>query len=82
MTSAAGLIFLGVGPVQDKHAVVTLVYTHPGKVKGSISAEHGIGLEKRAFLSCSRSPAAIKLMRTLKQALDPNTILNPAKVSQ
>ena len=47
---------------------------------GSISGEHGIGTVKRPFLSYSRSPEEIALMRTLKQALDPRGILNPAKV--
>lgn len=48
--------------------------------KGAISAEHGIGLEKRAYLSISRSPAEIELMKSLKRMLDPNNILNPGKV--
>jgi len=47
---------------------------------GAISAEHGIGLEKKAWLPVSRSDAEIRLMRTLKQALDPGNILNPGKV--
>ncbi|HEB27057.1 MAG TPA: FAD-binding oxidoreductase [Porticoccus sp.] len=47
---------------------------------GSISAEHGIGTEKKAFLHYSRSPAEIALMKTLKLALDPKGILNPGKV--
>jgi FAD/FMN-containing dehydrogenase len=47
---------------------------------GSISAEHGIGLEKKHWLPVSRSPAEIALMRTLKQALDPKGILNPGRV--
>jgi FAD/FMN-containing dehydrogenase len=48
--------------------------------KGSVSAEHGIGLEKRDWLGVSRSPAEIALMRTIKGALDPKGILNPGKV--
>ena len=40
----------------------------------SISAEHGIGLEKRAYLKHSRSDVEIALMKTLKQALDPKGI--------
>lgn len=51
----------------------------PGR-SGSVSAEHGIGLEKRRYLACSRSDTEIALMRTLKRALDPNNILNPGKV--
>jgi FAD/FMN-containing dehydrogenase len=47
---------------------------------GSISAEHGIGLQKRDHLDYSRSAAEIALMRRLKLALDPNGILNPGKV--
>ena len=47
---------------------------------GSISAEHGIGTLKRAWLGHARSPAEIALMHTLKQALDPQGLLNPGKV--
>ena len=47
---------------------------------GSISAEHGIGFEKRPYLQWSRSESEIDLMHTLKQALDPKGILNPGKV--
>ena len=49
---------------------------------GVISAEHGIGLEKRAYLQHSRSPDEIGLMRTVKQALDPHNLLNPGKILQ
>jgi len=47
---------------------------------GSISAEHGIGLLKKDYLSYSRSPEEIALMRQLKHALDPKNILNPGKI--
>jgi len=47
---------------------------------GAISAEHGIGLEKRAYLPISRTDAEIELMKSLKRMLDPNNILNPGKV--
>jgi FAD/FMN-containing dehydrogenase len=47
---------------------------------GSVSAEHGIGLEKQPYLSWSRGPAEIDMMRTLKRALDPKGILNPGRV--
>ena len=47
---------------------------------GAISAEHGIGMEKKAWLPVSRSAAEISLMKTLKQSLDPKNILNPGKV--
>ena len=47
---------------------------------GAISAEHGIGIEKKPWLAISRSAAEIELMRTLKRSLDPHNILNPGKV--
>jgi FAD/FMN-containing dehydrogenase len=49
-------------------------------MKGSISAEHGIGLIKRDELPHYKDPVALDLMRTLKRALDPQNILNPGKV--
>lgn len=47
---------------------------------GSISAEHGIGLLKKPFLSFSRTEAELRVMRSVKLALDPNGILNPGKI--
>jgi len=47
---------------------------------GSISAEHGIGLLKRAYLPSSRSAAEIGLMRSVRKVFDPNGILNPGKL--
>ena len=49
-------------------------------LRGSISAEHGIGLLKREELQHYKSPVALDLMRTVKQALDPKGIMNPGKV--
>jgi len=63
-----------------RHDVEETVYREVAKRQGSISAEHGIGLEKRDFLSYSRNANEIALMRTLKSALDPLGILNPGKV--
>ena len=57
-----------------------LVYGPLKAIGGSISAEHGIGLEKRNYLANSRSEAEIALMRQLKAALDPLGLLNPGKV--
>jgi len=50
------------------------------KYGGSISAEHGIGVLKRDILPSVKDPVALELMRSLKQMLDPNGILNPGKV--
>ena len=50
------------------------------KHAGSISAEHGIGVMKRALLPSVKDPVAYELMCGLKRMLDPNGILNPGKV--
>jgi FAD/FMN-containing dehydrogenase len=47
---------------------------------GSVSAEHGIGLHKKSYLSVSRTEAELDVMRAVKQALDPTAIMNPGKV--
>lgn len=56
------------------------IYESLRPYRGAISAEHGIGLEKKAYLSISRTEAEIGLMRLLKRSLDPKNILNPGKV--
>jgi FAD/FMN-containing dehydrogenase len=65
---------------QDARGVQEIVYGALGQRGGVISAEHGIGLEKRAYLAQSRSAEEIDLMKTLKKALDPGNILNPGKI--
>jgi len=57
-----------------------IVYQPLQSIGGSVSAEHGIGLEKRPWLHISRSPEEIELMKTLKHALDPKGLLNPGKI--
>jgi FAD/FMN-containing dehydrogenase len=61
-------------------AVEEIVYEQLLPFGGAISAEHGIGLEKRLYLPISRTPAEIELMIRLKRMMDPNNILNPGKV--
>jgi FAD/FMN-containing dehydrogenase len=67
--------FLRLAP-QVNRAVHDLV----ARYGGSFSAEHGIGQLKRAELLRYKHPVAIELMRSIKQALDPNGIMNPGKV--
>ena len=50
------------------------------KHAGSVSAEHGIGLLKKAWLGWTRSEAEIGVMRAVKKALDPRGVLNPGKI--
>jgi len=47
---------------------------------GSISAEHGIGRLKRDLLLHAKQPLELELMRKIKSAFDPNSILNPGKL--
>ncbi|MFI5262243.1 MAG: FAD-binding oxidoreductase [Candidatus Limnocylindrales bacterium] len=47
---------------------------------GTITGEHGTGVAKRAYLEAQRGPDAMRVMRALKAALDPQGILNPGKV--
>jgi FAD/FMN-containing dehydrogenase len=70
----------GVGDAQARHEVEEIVYGPLARCNGSISAEHGIGLQKRAYLQYSRSPEEMAIMRTMKQALDPAGILNRGKI--
>jgi FAD/FMN-containing dehydrogenase len=56
------------------------VYALVGRHGGSISAEHGIGVSKREFLPHSRSAAEIAAMQALKDALDPQHLLNRGRV--
>jgi FAD/FMN-containing dehydrogenase len=56
------------------------VYSALNQFNGTISAEHGIGFEKRSWLLRTRSTEEIALMRSLKSALDPRGILNPGCV--
>ncbi|KAJ1288059.1 hypothetical protein BS78_02G059800 [Paspalum vaginatum] len=56
------------------------VYEWTSKQRGSISAEHGLGLMKAEKIHYSKSPEAVQLMASIKKLLDPNSILNPYKV--
>lgn len=66
-----------VGPPADDEGVDLLVLTAIGDYGGSVSAEHGIGRAKAAYLSLSRSPAEIAAMRAIKDALDPQGLMSP-----
>ena len=73
---------IGVGSMDPEivHGVEHIVYEALGRRQGVISAEHGIGTEKQAYLHHSRSQEEISLMRTIKHALDPKNILNPGRI--
>ncbi|MBI2318346.1 MAG: hypothetical protein HYU75_15445 [Betaproteobacteria bacterium] len=63
-----------------KREIENTIYGLVRERQGSISAEHGIGMRKKPFLEYSRTPEEIRLMQTIKQALDPKGILNPGKI--
>ncbi|MEE1866128.1 MULTISPECIES: FAD-binding oxidoreductase [Pseudomonas] len=50
------------------------------RYNGSISAEHGVGMTKRDYLTYSRSPVEIQYMKAVKAVFDPNGIMNPGKI--
>ncbi|KAF8934445.1 hypothetical protein CPC16_001656 [Podila verticillata] len=55
------------------------VYEWIAKQSGSVSAEHGLGLMKTGALHYSKSPSMMKLMRRVKDMIDPRGIMNPYK---
>lgn len=61
-------------------AVVEAVEDIVADLGGSFSAEHGVGLSKRATMARRKDPVALDVMRAIKAALDPKGILNPGKV--
>jgi FAD/FMN-containing dehydrogenase len=73
-------IAIGAGNAGDRHGIETCVYEPLRSFRGSVSAEHGIGLEKKPWFRVSRSDAEIGIMRDMKRLLDPNGILNPGKI--
>jgi len=68
------------GASRDRDAIDEMVYYPLQALHGSVSAEHGIGLEKKAYLKYTRSEPEIELMRKTKRMMDPDNILNPGKL--
>lgn len=50
------------------------------KHNGSISAEHGIGVAKVGYMNQAKSDVQLRLMRSLKDVIDPKGIMNPYKI--
>jgi FAD/FMN-containing dehydrogenase len=67
--------------VRDREDRVNqLVFDSVSRFKGSISAEHGIGSQKVDKLPRYKDPVAMDMMRAIKQALDPQNIMNPGRI--
>lgn len=63
-----------------KRTIDEIVYAPLSALKGSVSAEHGIGLDKKQWLSLSRSPEERALMQQIKQVFDPMGLMNPGRI--
>ena len=63
-----------------KELVEKIVYAPLQSMHSSVSAEHGIGMTKKKWLPFSRSPQEIAVMKSIKNLLDPNNIMNPGKI--
>lgn len=61
-------------------AIMEAVEDEVRALGGSFSAEHGIGLSKKASMARRKDPVALDVMRAIKAALDPKGIMNPGKV--
>ncbi|MDL2408991.1 FAD-binding oxidoreductase [Rhizobium calliandrae] len=68
------------GGTQPHKEITELVFGAVRQAGGTISAEHGIGLQKKPYLRLSRTPEELALMERIKRAIDPNNILNTGKV--
>jgi FAD/FMN-containing dehydrogenase len=80
---ADGNLHLYVKPYEDgthKEKSDSIVYGCLDGLDGSVSAEHGIGIEKKEWLPQSRTAEEIDLMRSMKRMLDPENLLNPGKI--
>jgi FAD/FMN-containing dehydrogenase len=62
------------------HALDAVMFRVVQSFRGSVAAEHGVGILKREFLPLTRTPEELAMMRLLKQAIDPQGIMNPGKI--
>lgn len=65
---------------RDLDAFLSDMFKAVKELGGNITAEHGIGMKRRKYLSLCAGKAEIALMKAIKKAWDPNGILNPGKV--
>lgn len=68
-------------PITARYEEIAALVTHGLRaLGGSFSAEHGIGIEKKATLARHAGAAKLAVLRRVKDALDPHGIMNPGKV--
>ena len=66
--------------VENGHKAIREIFQLVVDLGGTLSGEHGIGLSKAEFMDIAFTPAELQLFRDIKQAFDPNNILNPGKM--
>ena len=77
---AKGTAFTEDELLAQQNEIYRVVHDSVHHYHGSISAEHGIGQLKRDWLVDYKDPVELALMHRIKQALDPEHLLNPGKV--
>ncbi|MFQ5469765.1 MAG: FAD-binding oxidoreductase [Gammaproteobacteria bacterium] len=68
------------GQLKNAELCLDEVFSLVLALNGTLSGEHGIGLEKRDFVAREIDPTTMNLMKRIKAQFDPNNILNPGKV--
>ncbi|KAJ4443708.1 hypothetical protein ANN_05383 [Periplaneta americana] len=79
-----GNLHLNITSPEFDHSILDIiepfVFEWTSKLKGSVSAEHGIGFKKTQYIHYSKSKSSLDLMVNIKKLMDPKGILNPYKV--
>ncbi|MEN8260941.1 MAG: FAD-linked oxidase C-terminal domain-containing protein [Pseudomonadota bacterium] len=68
------------GEQEKAHTCLDEIFSLVLKLNGTLSGEHGVGLEKRDFIGRELDENSLELMRAIKMQFDPNNILNPEKM--
>jgi glycolate oxidase len=68
------------GMDEKAHEAIKDIFRAALDLGGTMSGEHGIGLSKAPYIPLELSPEQIAAMKAIKNALDPNNILNPGKI--
>ena len=66
--------------IRRAHEAERVLFEGVVALEGSISGEHGIGFAKAKYMSIELSPETLRAMKSVKQAFDPEGVLNPGKI--
>ncbi len=77
------ILFDGYDPeqVKSQEAASEDLFKLTIKLGGTLTGEHGIGLQKAPYMTLEHDPVAMAVMRSIKKMFDPNNILNPGKMA-